>query len=63
MEQITDDELIRMSRLSREALVSGSAIGLNLGNFAYPLTEILFGQLACLVVSGLPDGEHRAFRE
>jgi predicted permease len=46
MEEITDDELIRMSRISREALVSGSAIGLNLGNFAYPLTEILFGKLA-----------------
>lgn len=46
MEEITSDELVKMSRRSREALVTGATVGLNLGNFAYPLAEILFGQLA-----------------
>ena len=40
------DALIEMSRRSREALVSGAAVGLNLGNFAYPLAEILYGAKA-----------------
>ena len=40
------DALIEMSRRSREALVSGAAVGLNLGNFAYPLAEILHGARA-----------------
>ena len=46
MDEITEDELVKMSRRSREALVTGATVGLNLGNFAYPLAEILFGQLA-----------------
>ena len=46
MDEITEDELVKMSRRSREALVTGATVGLNLGNFAYPLAEILFGRLA-----------------
>lgn len=46
MDEITDDALVKMSRRSREALVTGATVGLNLGNFAYPLAEILFGKLA-----------------
>ena len=37
MDEITEDELVKMSRRSREALVTGATVGLNLGNFAYPL--------------------------
>ena len=40
------DAPIETSRREREALVSGAAVGLNLGNFAYPLAEILHGARA-----------------